>query len=221
MTETWGLVLAAGRGVRFGGTKQFAELEGLSLVEHSLALARSVCEGVCLVVPPDHEWVGTDVDVVVSGGVTHADSTRAGVARLPKAASTVFVTAPSHPLVTIELARTVLAARGDADAVAPLLPIADAVRPLDASTAAPTASGRLGLIQLPFALDAALLALGVGTEREFAEEFGLVERAGGRVATVPGDPGNLHVATRADLVVASEILAGRASRKSREEGAKS
>ena len=42
------------------------------------------------------------------------------------------------------------------------------------------------------------------------EEFALVERAGGSVAMVPGDPANLHITTPADLAVAAEILAGRA-----------
>ncbi len=221
MGEIWGLVLAAGRGERFGGAKQFTELDGVSLVERSLTLARSVCDRICLVVPADHTWGRSAVDAVVAGGATHAESTRAGCAELPASAATVLVTAPSHPLATVETAEAVLRARSDADAVAPVLPVADAVRRLDEGDHDPTMSGEYGLVQLPFALDAALLALAVATTGDFAEEFSLVERAGGRVATVPGDPANLHVTTRSDLVVASEILAGRARRKSREEGAKS
>lgn len=215
MPSPFALVLAAGTGSRFGGPKQFEPLAGTSLVEHSVELAQAVCDGVCLVLPAGHPWTGPSVDFVVAGGTTHADSARRGCAALPRGIETVFITAPSHPLASIELAQQVLAGCDRADAVAPMLEIADVVRRHDDDTSAPTPGGRFGILQLPFALNATLLLPAVSTTREFTEEFSLVERAGGAVATVPGDPANLHIATPADLVLAEEILAGRATRKTR------
>jgi len=215
VTDRFALVLAAGAGTRFGSRKQFADLAGRSLVERSVELARAVADGVCLVLPPGQAWTGPPVDIVVAGGSTHAESTRRGCSVLPRGIATVFVTAPSHPLASAELAEQVLAGRERADAVAPLLDVADVIRRHEGDSTEPTPSGRYGILQLPFALNAALLLPAVGTEGDFIEEFSLVERVGGAVATVPGDPANLHIATPADLALAEEILAGRATRKSR------
>lgn len=208
----WGLVLAAGSGRRFGAHKQFASLRGQRLVDLSVTLARRVCDGVCLVVPDGHDWTGPPVDRLVTGGPTHAESSRRGCAALPDDVATVFVTAPSHPLVSPALAGAVLGRRQEADAVAPLLELADVVREVspDGSSRPTAVRGRFGVLQLPFALNARLLLPTVATIGEFTEEFSLVERAGGSIAMVPGDPANLHVATPADLVLAHEILAGRA-----------
>ena len=215
MADRFALVLAGGSGRRFGAAKQFELLGGTSLVERSVELARAVCDGVVLVVPPGHEWTGPAVERTVAGGATHAESTRRGCEALPEGVATVLVTAPSHPLVTVELARQVLDGRDHADAVAPLLDVADVIRRRDGSTSHPTPGGRYGILQLPFALNTAILLPAVGADRGFVEEFSLVERAGGTVATVPGDPANLHITTPADLVLAEEILAGRATKKGR------
>ena len=207
----WGLVLAGGSGARFGAPKQFASLRGRRLVDRSVDLARGICDGVCLVLPDGHRWSGPAVDRVVTGGTTHAESTRRGCAALPADVETVFVTAPSHPLASSSLAEAVLAGRAEVDAVAPLLDVADVVRIVEEDgSSVPTTGGRFGLLQLPFALSAEVLLPTVATAGEFVEEFALVERAGGSVAMVPGDPANLHITTPADLAVAAEILAGRA-----------
>ena len=49
----WVVVVAAGDGARFGGLKQFAEIGGRPLVDWSVESARSVADGVVLVVPAD------------------------------------------------------------------------------------------------------------------------------------------------------------------------
>ena len=50
----WAVVVAAGGGSRFGGLKQFAEMAGRPLVDWSVEAARSVADGVVLVVPVEH-----------------------------------------------------------------------------------------------------------------------------------------------------------------------
>ncbi len=47
----WAIVVAAGSGARFGGAKQFEELEGRRVVDRAVAACRSVADGVVLVVP--------------------------------------------------------------------------------------------------------------------------------------------------------------------------
>ena len=50
----WAIVVAAGSGSRFGGQKQFQELEGRRVVDWAIAACRSVADEVVVVVPVDH-----------------------------------------------------------------------------------------------------------------------------------------------------------------------
>ena len=81
----WVVVVAAGGGHRFGGLKQFADLGGRPLVDWSVEAARSVADGVVLVVPADigpapRHPDAHGADVVVAGGATRA-GVRPGRAR--------------------------------------------------------------------------------------------------------------------------------------------
>jgi 2-C-methyl-D-erythritol 4-phosphate cytidylyltransferase len=49
------VVVAAGRGLRFGGPKQFAQLRDETVTAHSIRAARSVAARVVLVVPSDYD----------------------------------------------------------------------------------------------------------------------------------------------------------------------
>jgi len=48
----WVIVVAAGRGERFGAPKQFALLRGRPVLQWSVDAARAVADGVVLVLPP-------------------------------------------------------------------------------------------------------------------------------------------------------------------------
>ncbi len=88
----WAIVVAAGSGARFGGQKQFEDLEGRRVVDWALVASRSVAEGVILVVPADHVEDGAPVaDAVVTGGATRSASVRAGLAAVPDEGSVVVV----------------------------------------------------------------------------------------------------------------------------------
>jgi len=73
MGSVWAIVVAAGSGSRFGGAKQYAPLLGRRVLDWSLDAARSVSDGVVLVVAEGHELddePGSDVEVV--GGRTRS-----------------------------------------------------------------------------------------------------------------------------------------------------
>ena len=96
--SVWVVIVAAGRGRRFGAPKQFARLGGRSLVEWSVDAAAAVADGVVLVLPPDDApdspgaRLARDgvagVDAVVEGGDSRSASVRAGLAAVPAATST-------------------------------------------------------------------------------------------------------------------------------------
>ena len=63
------VVVAAGRGTRFGGAKQFAFVDGETVAARSVAARASVADLVVLVVPEGYQRRGEGADLVVTGGV--------------------------------------------------------------------------------------------------------------------------------------------------------
>lgn len=206
--EVWGLVLAAGSGARFGGVKQFAALGNQRLVDLSVRAAASTCDKIVVVLPPGRPWDGPRVTAAVEGGATRSASVRAGLAAVPSSADVVVVHDAAHPLATPELLHAVIAAvQGGADGAVPGVPLSDTVKrvrdgvvvetiPADGLVAAPT----------PHAFRAAILRAAHADAPEAADDTLLLERIGGKIAVVPGDPRNVHITTPADLDVAARLL---------------
>lgn len=207
---TWALILAAGSGQRFGRPKQFEVLRGERLVDRVVTLVEPWVDATVLVLPKGHEWDGPSVRVTTEGGASHAESTRRGLLALPSEVDTVLITAPSHPLTSRALIEQVLdAVTPGIDAAAPLLPLNDAVKTVDESGVRSVhTTSRPAVAQLPFAVRRSVLDAAVAQAPDFVEELDAIERIGGRIAAVPGDPMNLHVTTPADLALA-EVLADR------------
>src|SRR6476661_5277996 len=145
---TWAIVVAAGRGTRFGGPKQYETVAGRRVLDWSVAAARSVSTGVVLVVPPGAEAVTEPaVDVTVAGGDTRSASVRAGLAAVPAHATVVLVHDAARPLASPELFSVVLeAVRAGADAVVPGVAVTDALRSRDGG---PVDRDQLVAVQTP------------------------------------------------------------------------
>jgi molybdenum cofactor cytidylyltransferase len=117
-----GLILAAGEGRRFGGTKQLAELRGRPLLEHVLAAMTGVSPRVVVLGhAADEIRAGVDLhgaSVVVSEDWAEgqAASLRAGLAALA-GADAVVVVLGDQPGITAEAVAAIVAAAGDEDAV--------------------------------------------------------------------------------------------------------
>ena len=208
MKNIWGIVLAGGSGKRFGGTKQYVKLGEQRLIDHSIALTKVVCDFTCIVIPQGTTWDGDEVDLVVEGGSTHAQSTRNAVVALPKEAEILLITGPSHPLATPSLARAVLKELDTGlDACAPMLPLADAVKVVNKQNRVRSAkeTRRLHTTQLPLALRKNVFCAAIQKQPEFLEELEAIEAIGGSIGAIEGDPQNIHIATRDDLTIAQAI----------------
>jgi 2-C-methyl-D-erythritol 4-phosphate cytidylyltransferase len=218
------VVVAGGSGRRFGGLKQFLSLAGEPVVGRALSAARSVADGIVLVVPggPASEAPGTpapvgagdldardlDADVTVPGGATRADSVRAGLAAVDPDAEVVVVHDAARPLASPALFAAVVAAvRAGADGAVPALPVADTLKRVDGDRIVATVD-RTGLVavQTPQAFAAASLRAAHRGGGEATDDAGLVEAWGGTVVTVPGEPGNLKITGPGDVVVAEALL---------------
>jgi 2-C-methyl-D-erythritol 4-phosphate cytidylyltransferase len=204
----WAVIVAAGWGERFGGPKQFVELGGVRLVDHAIATATATCDAIVLVVPDADDWKGADVDVLVTGGATRADSVRAGLGGVPPGAEVVVVHDAARPLATAALFDAVIAAvRGGADGAVPGLAVTDTLKRVDDVRVTATVD-RVGLVavQTPQAFRAGVLRDAHAGGADATDDAALVEELGGTVVVVPGDPRNLKVTGPADLMIAAALL---------------
>ncbi len=200
------IVVAAGSGRRFGGPKQFLELAGRSVVDWSVESARSVADGVVVVVPADHDAASAgspriDADRVVTGGDTRAASVRAGLRVVPDDVDIVVVHDAVRPLARSGLFESVVAAvREGADGAVPALPIGDTVKRVrDGAVVGTVERNDLVVVQTPQAFSARTLRRAHEGEPDATDDAALVERLGGCVRIVDGDPRNLKITHPGDL----------------------
>lgn len=205
----WAIIVAAGSGQRFGGPKQFAHLDDGTVLDHAVAVAERVVDGVVLVVPADRT-AGVNV---VPGGATRSESVRCGLARVPMDADIVVVHDGARPFASEDLYRLVIAAvRDGADGAIPGVPVTDTVKVVDdAKTVVQTLDRSvLVTVQTPQAFRADALRSAHARGDDTTDDAALVEHAGGRVVVVPGEPENRKITVADDLTWARERLeAGR------------
>jgi 2-C-methyl-D-erythritol 4-phosphate cytidylyltransferase len=208
MASTWVIVVAAGSGSRFGGAKQYAPLLGRRVVDWSLEAARSVADGVVLVVPPDragdHE---PGADRVVAGGATRSASVRAGLDAVPADATVVLVHDGARPVASHALFRAVVdAVLAGAEVVVPVLAPVDTVTD---EHGVPVDRDALRKVQTPQGFAAEVLRRVHATRPEATDDASLAVAAGGRLRQVSGERWNLKVTEPDDLHVAETILGSR------------
>jgi 2-C-methyl-D-erythritol 4-phosphate cytidylyltransferase len=204
----WGIVVAAGSGSRFGAPKQFADLAGLRVVDRSVVSATDACDAVVLVAPAGCEWDGPPVGVVVVGGATRSASVRAGLAAVPDDAEVVVVHDAARPLASTALFRAVIdAVRAGADGAIPAVAVPDTLKRVDGADVLETvAREELVIAQTPQAFRTDVLRAAHAAAGDASDDAALVERRGGKVVVVPGDPANRKITTPTDLVIAAASL---------------
>jgi len=214
--------VAAGTGERLGGDrpKAFAPLAGRPLLAESLERleASERIDAIVIVAPPEWEEpailvaeeVGAGkVVACVAGGSTRAESVRIGVGEVPEDAAAILVHDAARPLVTDEVITRVLAPLGEGfDGAVPGLPISDTVKRAPGGTVSETVDrSDLYAVQTPQAFVAAAFRRALAAVGEDATDCaGIVERAGGRVRVVEGDPRLVKVTTPADLAAVESLL---------------
>lgn len=221
MSIVGALVPAAGLGVRLGPgrPKALRELAGEPLLLHAVRGLRSAPSVGPIVVaaPPDEVeavaelLVGLDV-VVVAGGAERQDSVRLALAALPEA-ELVLVHDAARCLTPVSVIEAVVAALvAGADAVVPVLPVADTVKQVEGDVVRATVDRSvLRAVQTPqgFRRDVLEKAHGAGS-LVMTDDAGLVESLGVTVTTVAGDDEAFKVTRPLDLLLAEALLALRA-----------
>jgi len=221
------VVVAAGRGTRFGGDppKQYLPVDGVPILLRAVRPFVShpdVARVVVVLAPADAErppeflsMLSGETLAIAAGGRERSDSVAAGLRALPAGCDVVLVHDGARPFVDRAVIDAVIAhARAGEGAVA-AVPVSDTLK--EAVGADPTLVRRtvpragLWRAQTPQGFPRRLLEEAyarAGAEASGAtDDASLVEAYGGVVRLVPDSPRNMKITTRDDLAVA-EALAG-------------
>jgi 2-C-methyl-D-erythritol 4-phosphate cytidylyltransferase len=201
-----------------GRRKQYLELDGQPVVLRSLRpfLEHPAVDWVVVALPAEdlaHPPVRfPDGVILVEGGRERGDSVRHGLAAVPTDADVVAIHDAARPLLTrAVLDRTLEAASRGVGAVA-AVPLADTLKRVDADHAVVETVDRTRLwqAQTPQAFPRSLIlnayARAHADGARGTDDAALVERYGGSVVVVEGDPRNLKVTHPGDLATAHVLL---------------
>jgi 2-C-methyl-D-erythritol 4-phosphate cytidylyltransferase/2-C-methyl-D-erythritol 2,4-cyclodiphosphate synthase len=215
---TIALVVAAGRGRRFGAPKpkQYASLGGRPLIRHCLDafLAHPAIDAVRVVIGPDDgddygaATIGLDLLPPVLGGDTRQDSVRLGLDSLASLnVSRVLVHDAARPFVASAVLDRLMSALETAPGAIPALAVADTLKrgEMGASITGTTARAGLFRAQTPqaFRYDALCRAHREVIGQELTDDAAVLEAAGLDVTLVEGDT-NLDKITTADDLARAE-----------------
>ena len=219
---TWALIAAAGTGERLGidRPKAFAALGGRPLLAESLdRLDRcELIDAIVVAAPPGweepsillaEELAVSKLVACVTGGATRAASVAAALFEVPLGALVVLVHDAARPLLEDDVVERLLVPLGEGfDGAVPVLPVADTLKRVQDRVVVETVD-RAGIMaaQTPQAFLAPTLRRAFSEALSTATDCAsLVERSGGRVAVVDGDPRLLKITTAADLALVESWL---------------
>lgn len=209
------IIVAAGRGNRFGGglPKQWHMLAGKPVLAHTLSAFQGLRQ-VLVIRPEDRaraESLGSDA-LLVTGGATRDASVRAALEALAGSDVTrVLIHDGARPFPSSSLIARLVAALEDHPGAAPALAVTDALWRGTADLVAGT-QDRSGLYraQTPQAFHfPAILAAHRAHPGNAADDVEVARAAGLDVAIVEGEESNLKLTFPGDFARAEAILRGR------------
>ena len=210
------VVVAAGRGPRFGGDgpKQYQALAGVPLLHHTLQafLQHPGVDHVLAVIHADDRDLYAEAIATldpakllppVIGGAQRQDSVRNGLEALAgDAPDLVLIHDGARPMVAAGTITSVIDALATADGALPCQPVVDTLKRIgpDGAIGATVPRDGLARAQTPqgFRFQAILTAHRTMTG-DFTDDAAVMEASGGRVIGVPGDDANIKVTTMDDL----------------------
>jgi 2-C-methyl-D-erythritol 4-phosphate cytidylyltransferase len=218
------VIVAAGRGTRFGRPKQFLELAGLPMVGWSIRTFAGMPEIDEVVIATEIDWIERMRELsasvaphrtvtVVAGGSSRQASVFAGVRAVSERCDAAFVHDGARPLVREDDVRAGMAEVRAGRAALLAAPVVDTIKVVDAATRAVRETldrSQLWAAQTPqFALRSDLLraherALADGIDA--TDDAALLERIGVEVAVVASTTENFKVTLPEDVARAEAFL---------------
>jgi 2-C-methyl-D-erythritol 4-phosphate cytidylyltransferase/2-C-methyl-D-erythritol 2,4-cyclodiphosphate synthase len=223
MASVYAIVLAGGRGARFGGAvpKQYLPLGGEPVLRHAIsAFAKHPrVDNVLVAIRPDdrdefgHAAAGFDLLPPALGGAERQDSVRFSLeALIPHIPERVLIHDGARPFPDAALIDRVIDALDRAPAAIPGVPLGDTIkRVIDGHLIETVDRTNLWRAQTPqgFHFEAILAAHRAASGRALTDDAAVAEAAGIRPVIVIGSEDNLKVTTAQDLAAAERLLASR------------
>jgi 2-C-methyl-D-erythritol 4-phosphate cytidylyltransferase len=223
------VIVAAGRGERFGRPKQFLELAGLPMVGWSIRTFAEMREVAEIVVVTEAIWMERMRDVlaqlaparaiaVVEGGVTRQESVRNGLRAVPERCAATLVHDGARPLVCADDVRAAMTEVRESRGALLASRVVDTIKLVDPATLTVVNTldrQSLWAAQTPqFALTSDLRRAHERAYREGIEatdDAALLERIGVEVVVVPASRENFKVTLPEDVARAQALLRDRVS----------
>lgn len=227
------VLVAGGLGVRYGGPtpKPALRLTGKALIALSVeAMAAGGCEAAVVVLnsTTTHHFAeafnGSPIPVFQTlGGQSRQESVLNGLEFIQHepslaSASVVLIHDAVRPMVPATVVQDVIdAVRGGAQAVTPVIPLADSIRMVgeDESTSSVIDRSRLRAIQTPQGFPMQVVcdahAQMAAEGKEFTDDVSCVEAAGHPVTLVPGSRLAMKITEPTDLTIAEALWKIRSS----------
>jgi 2-C-methyl-D-erythritol 4-phosphate cytidylyltransferase/2-C-methyl-D-erythritol 2,4-cyclodiphosphate synthase len=223
MASVYALVVAAGRGSRFGGNlpKQYLPLGGVSVLRHAVVRLADhpLITNVLVAIRPEDKTLfdntlgGINVLPAVAGGATRQDSVRLGLEVLAAyRPDLVLIHDGARPFPDRQLVDRVIDGLGQAPAAIPCLPLRDTIKRAEDGNIRETIDrSTLWRAQTPqgFYFDAILAAHRCAIGRNLPDDAAVAEAAGLVPLVVEGSEENLKVTTPEDLAAAERLIASR------------
>jgi 2-C-methyl-D-erythritol 4-phosphate cytidylyltransferase len=219
MSEVTAIIVAAGEGIRFGFSKQFALLGGKPVLDRCLEKfeAHKKVAAIVLVLKDagqEQEYLKRfgKIVVVAKGGKRRQDSVFSGFSQVdPKKTEIVLVHDGVRSLVSENLIDRVIEAARQAGAAVPAIPVEDTIKLVEGNEVSRTLERKqLFRVQTPQGFSYPILkeALDKAKQENFygTDEASLVERIGKKVFVVEGDQKNIKITTPEDLKIAEALL---------------
>ena len=216
------VIVAAGAGLRAGPgePKAWRVLGGKPIVRWSVEgmLAAGAREVVVVVATDrlghtDEALTGLAGWTAVAGGATRAASVRAGLAALTDAGDdAVLIHDAARPFVAKAHVDQLIAALDEADGAIPTLPVPDTLKRGEGMVTATVSREGLQRAQTPQAFRRGKLVAAYRdwpAGEEPTDDASVVERAGGRVAMVEGDPMLMKLTFPEDFMLAEQLTPSR------------
>jgi 2-C-methyl-D-erythritol 4-phosphate cytidylyltransferase / 2-C-methyl-D-erythritol 2,4-cyclodiphosphate synthase len=214
------VIVAAGSGARAGpgGAKQWRPLAGKPVARWSMeALLEAGARSVVAVIPAGHErlagevFAGLDRWSMTVGGASRAQSTVAGLRALfvgPE--EIVLIHDAARPFLRGAQIAALIAAMSNADGAVPALPLVDTLKRRDEPDGPvfTTSQHSLWRAQTPQVFRHGFLSAAYGAwpaGETPTDDAAVVERAGGRVVLIPGDPRLMKLTHPEDFAMAEQL----------------
>ena len=213
MSKSVALIVAAGRGHRFGGEmpKQYTQLDGAPVLRHTVMafLSQPKIDHVRVVIHPDDMDLyeaateGLGLKTPIFGGEERQDSVRLGLQQIADdAPDFVLIHDGARPYISADVISRVLDALGSAAGAIPTLPLTDTIkRVIDGKIVATEDRFELWRAQTPqgFRYSDILNAHLKLTGQSLTDDAAICEAVGLTVVRVDGDDKNVKITTLSDI----------------------